>query len=101
MYFSLFTDNFHTLALEGVPIFGLHNRTAAYRFVTLVDVRSMFLCFFFYYLEFDPAKFWLCTMELRYGSFYVLILLKPQLGLFLCNYFWSLGLIRASSGEVN
>ncbi|KAK6944303.1 ATPase, AFG1-like [Dillenia turbinata] len=30
--------NFHTLALEGVPIFGLHNRTAAYRFVTLVDV---------------------------------------------------------------
>ncbi|KAK6942359.1 ATPase, AFG1-like [Dillenia turbinata] len=30
--------NFHTLALEGIPIFGLHNRTAAYRFVTLVDV---------------------------------------------------------------
>nr|GMD28907.1 AFG1-like ATPase isoform X2 [Ipomoea batatas] len=29
---------FHTLALDGVPIFGLHNRTAAYRFVTLVDV---------------------------------------------------------------
>ncbi|KAJ0766935.1 putative hexokinase [Helianthus annuus] len=31
-------ENFHTLALDGVPIFGLHNRTAAYRFVTLVDV---------------------------------------------------------------
>ncbi|CAH9142312.1 unnamed protein product [Cuscuta epithymum] len=29
---------FHTVALDGVPIFGLHNRTAAYRFVTLVDV---------------------------------------------------------------
>ncbi|KDP38745.1 hypothetical protein JCGZ_04098 [Jatropha curcas] len=36
-YFGL-CKNFHTLALEGVPIFGLHNRTAAYRFVTLVDV---------------------------------------------------------------
>ncbi|XP_044464945.1 AFG1-like ATPase [Mangifera indica] len=36
-YFGLFKD-FHTLALDGVPIFGLHNRTAAYRFVTLVDV---------------------------------------------------------------
>ncbi|KAL7193597.1 hypothetical protein ACSBR2_025241 [Camellia fascicularis] len=32
------TERFHTLALDGVPIFGLHNRTAAYRFVTLVDV---------------------------------------------------------------
>lgn len=31
-------ENFHTVALDGVPIFGLHNRTAAYRFVTLVDV---------------------------------------------------------------
>ncbi|XP_022868486.1 AFG1-like ATPase isoform X2 [Olea europaea var. sylvestris] len=29
-YFGLF-KKFHTLALEGVPIFGLHNRTAAYR----------------------------------------------------------------------
>ncbi|KAF9603698.1 hypothetical protein IFM89_037461 [Coptis chinensis] len=36
-YFGLF-KNFHTLALEGVPMFGLHNRTSAYRFVTLVDV---------------------------------------------------------------
>ncbi|XP_044471448.1 AFG1-like ATPase isoform X2 [Mangifera indica] len=36
-YLGLF-KNFHTLALEGVPIFGLHNRAAAYRFVTLVDV---------------------------------------------------------------
>ncbi|KAM7472881.1 hypothetical protein LguiA_011064 [Lonicera macranthoides] len=36
-YFGLFKI-FHTLALDGVPIFGLHNRTAAYRFVTLVDV---------------------------------------------------------------
>ncbi|XVF47842.1 hypothetical protein PTKIN_Ptkin03bG0143200 [Pterospermum kingtungense] len=46
-YFGLF-KNFHTLALEDVPIFGLHNRTAAYRFVTLVDVmyenRSRLLC---------------------------------------------------------
>ncbi|XVE71712.1 hypothetical protein DITRI_Ditri10aG0173800 [Diplodiscus trichospermus] len=46
-YFGLF-KNFHTLALEGVPKFGLHNRTAAYRFVTLVDVmyenRSRLLC---------------------------------------------------------
>nr|KJB23580.1 hypothetical protein B456_004G105600 [Gossypium raimondii] len=39
-YFGLF-KNFHTLALEGVPKFGLHNRTAAYRFVTLVDVCSI------------------------------------------------------------
>ncbi|XP_071729634.1 uncharacterized protein [Rutidosis leptorrhynchoides] len=36
-YFGL-CKKFHTLALDGVPIFGLHNRTAAYRFVTLVDV---------------------------------------------------------------
>ncbi|XP_022749470.1 AFG1-like ATPase isoform X3 [Durio zibethinus] len=46
-YLGLF-KNFHTLALEGVPKFGLHNRTAAYRFVTLVDVmyenRSRLLC---------------------------------------------------------
>ncbi|KAK9210543.1 hypothetical protein WN944_002914 [Citrus x changshan-huyou] len=46
-YFGLFKI-FHTLALEGVPIFGLHNRTAAYRFVTLVDVmyenRARLLC---------------------------------------------------------
>ncbi|KAL4013512.1 hypothetical protein IC575_025684 [Cucumis melo] len=32
----VYKKNF-TLALEGVPIFGLHNRTATYRFVTLVD----------------------------------------------------------------
>ncbi|KAL5842196.1 hypothetical protein ACOSQ3_012799 [Xanthoceras sorbifolium] len=46
-YFGLF-KSFHTLALEGVPIFGLHNRTSAYRFVTLVDVmyesRARLLC---------------------------------------------------------
>ncbi|KAL4564210.1 hypothetical protein LXL04_028266 [Taraxacum kok-saghyz] len=36
-YFGL-CKKFHTLALDGVPILGLHNRTAAYRFVTLVDV---------------------------------------------------------------
>ncbi|KAK9705758.1 hypothetical protein RND81_07G079600 [Saponaria officinalis] len=36
-YFGLF-KKFHTLALDGIPIFGLHNRTAAYRFVTLIDV---------------------------------------------------------------
>jgi len=38
-----FTEKFHTLALDGVPKFGLHNRTAAYRFVTLVDVSRCFL----------------------------------------------------------
>ncbi|XP_057495656.1 uncharacterized protein LOC130780652 [Actinidia eriantha] len=46
-YFGL-CKSFHTLALEGVPIFGLHNRTAAYRFVTLVDVmyenKARLLC---------------------------------------------------------
>ncbi|KAL5556889.1 hypothetical protein UlMin_039125 [Ulmus minor] len=46
-YFGLFNE-FHTLALDGVPIFGLHNRTAAYRFVTLVDVmyenKARLLC---------------------------------------------------------
>ncbi|GAB4853628.1 hypothetical protein Ancab_017819 [Ancistrocladus abbreviatus] len=46
-YFGLF-KRFHTLALDGVPIFGLHNRTAAYRFVTLVDVmyenKARLLC---------------------------------------------------------
>ncbi|XP_073288780.1 uncharacterized protein [Primulina huaijiensis] len=46
-YFGLF-KGFHTLALEGVPVFGLHNRTAAYRFVTLVDVmyenKARLLC---------------------------------------------------------
>ncbi|XP_010438505.1 PREDICTED: lactation elevated protein 1-like [Camelina sativa] len=46
-YLGLF-KKFHTLALEGVPVFGLHNRTAAYRFVTLVDVmyetKARLLC---------------------------------------------------------
>ncbi|XP_034199799.1 AFG1-like ATPase isoform X4 [Prunus dulcis] len=46
-YFGL-CKKYHTLALEGVPIFGLHNRTAAYRFVTLVDVmyenKARLLC---------------------------------------------------------
>ncbi|URE37767.1 AFG1-like ATPase [Musa troglodytarum] len=46
-YFGLF-KNFHTLALDGVPRFGIHNRTAAYRFVTLVDVmyenKARLLC---------------------------------------------------------
>ncbi|WOK92659.1 lactation elevated protein 1-like isoform X4 [Canna indica] len=46
-YFGLF-KNFHTLALEGIPKFGIHNRTAAYRFVTLVDVmyenKARLLC---------------------------------------------------------
>ncbi|CAN8326205.1 unnamed protein product [Cochlearia groenlandica] len=46
-YLGLF-KKFHTLALEGVPLFGLHNRTAAYRFVTLVDVmyesKARLLC---------------------------------------------------------
>ncbi|TXG60885.1 hypothetical protein EZV62_012248 [Acer yangbiense] len=46
-YFGLF-KRFHTLALEGVPILGLDNRTSAYRFVTLVDVmyenRARLLC---------------------------------------------------------
>nr|XP_027117458.1 AFG1-like ATPase isoform X1 [Coffea arabica] len=46
-YFGLF-KKFHTLALEGVPTLGLHNRTAAYRFVTLVDVmyenKARLLC---------------------------------------------------------
>uniref|UniRef100_A0A9I9DWQ4 Uncharacterized protein n=1 Tax=Cucumis melo TaxID=3656 RepID=A0A9I9DWQ4_CUCME len=39
-----------TLALEGVPIFGLHNRTATYRFVTLVDVSlTSYLDIFYFY----------------------------------------------------
>ncbi|KAF6986017.1 hypothetical protein CFC21_003815 [Triticum aestivum] len=46
-YFGLF-KKFHTLAVEGVPKFGYHNRTAAYRFVTLVDVmyenKARLLC---------------------------------------------------------
>ncbi|KAJ7955702.1 lactation elevated protein 1 [Quillaja saponaria] len=46
-YFGLF-KKFHTLALEGVPIFGLHNKSAAYRFVTLIDVtyenKARLLC---------------------------------------------------------
>lgn len=46
-YFGLF-KKFHTLALEGVPKFGLDNRPAAFRFVTLVDVmyenKSRLLC---------------------------------------------------------
>ncbi|KAL1548913.1 peroxisome-assembly ATPase [Salvia divinorum] len=46
-YFGLF-KKFHTLAIEGVPIFGSANRTAAYRFVTLIDVmyenRARLLC---------------------------------------------------------
>ncbi|XP_051117973.1 uncharacterized protein LOC127242463 isoform X2 [Andrographis paniculata] len=46
-YLGLF-KKFHTLALDGVPVFGLSNRTAAYRFVTLVDVmyenKARLLC---------------------------------------------------------
>ncbi|KAK4257604.1 hypothetical protein QN277_007169 [Acacia crassicarpa] len=46
-YFGLF-KRFHTLALEGIPIFGLHNKSAAHRFVTLIDVmyenRARLLC---------------------------------------------------------
>ncbi|XP_074579149.1 LOW QUALITY PROTEIN: uncharacterized protein LOC141835680 [Curcuma longa] len=46
-YLGLFKQ-FHTLALEGVPKFGIHSRTAAYRFVTLVDVmyenKAVLLC---------------------------------------------------------
>lgn len=46
-YLGLF-EKFHTLALDGVPKFGIHNRSAAYRFVTLVDVmyesKARFLC---------------------------------------------------------
>lgn len=46
-YIGLF-NKFHTLALEGIPTFGSHNRVAAYRFVTLVDVmyenRARLLC---------------------------------------------------------
>ncbi|GBG00285.1 hypothetical protein Rsub_12964 [Raphidocelis subcapitata] len=36
-YISL-ASSFHTVALGGVPVFGPHNRSAAYRFVTLIDV---------------------------------------------------------------
>ncbi|CAI5499176.1 unnamed protein product [Closterium sp. Naga37s-1] len=36
-YFAL-CKNFHTLAMEGIPVFGASNRGAAYRFVTLIDV---------------------------------------------------------------
>ncbi|XP_024402867.1 uncharacterized protein [Physcomitrium patens] len=46
-FFGLF-KNFHTLALDNVPILGSHNRSAGYRFVTLVDVmydhRARFMC---------------------------------------------------------
>ncbi|KAM7259638.1 hypothetical protein ACFE04_015379 [Oxalis oulophora] len=46
-YFGLFKKS-HTLALDGIPIFGLHNRTTAYWFVTLVDVmyenKARLLC---------------------------------------------------------
>uniref|UniRef100_A0A2P2K7P6 Lactation elevated protein 1 n=1 Tax=Rhizophora mucronata TaxID=61149 RepID=A0A2P2K7P6_RHIMU len=59
-YFGLF-NKFHTLALEGVPIFGLHNRTAAYRFVTLVDVCLVLFIYFFHYLKYI-ARIFLCVM---------------------------------------
>ncbi|MCO5582007.1 hypothetical protein L7F22_035897 [Adiantum nelumboides] len=46
-YIGLF-NKFHTLALEGIPCFGSHNRNAASRFVTLIDVfyekRGRLLC---------------------------------------------------------
>ncbi|CAI7916584.1 unnamed protein product [Closterium sp. NIES-54] len=38
-YFAL-CKNFHTIAMEGIPIFGASNRGAAYRFVTLIDVSE-------------------------------------------------------------
>ncbi|KAJ7554939.1 hypothetical protein O6H91_05G016100 [Diphasiastrum complanatum] len=46
-YFGLF-QHFHTLALDGVPKFGSHNRVSAYRFVTLIDImyehKARFVC---------------------------------------------------------
>lgn len=33
-----FSENFHTLALDGIPVFGVSNKSAAQRFVTLIDV---------------------------------------------------------------
>ncbi|KAL2632301.1 hypothetical protein R1flu_016987 [Riccia fluitans] len=46
-YIGLF-EKFHTLALDGVPKFGAHNRASAYRFTTLIDVlyehKARFLC---------------------------------------------------------
>ncbi|XP_057420199.1 uncharacterized protein LOC130714311 isoform X2 [Lotus japonicus] len=46
-YFGLF-KNFHTLALDGIPVFGVSNKSAAHRFVTLIDVmyenRARLLC---------------------------------------------------------
>ncbi|ONM15808.1 AFG1-like ATPase family protein [Zea mays] len=46
-YFGLF-KKFHTLALDGIPKLGSSNRTAAYRFVTLIDVmyenKARLLC---------------------------------------------------------
>ncbi|KAL3695358.1 hypothetical protein R1sor_009434 [Riccia sorocarpa] len=46
-YIGLF-EKFHTLALDGVPKFGAHNRSSAYRFTTLIDVlyehKARFLC---------------------------------------------------------
>jgi len=41
-------EKFHTLALDGIPKLGSSNRTAAYRFVTLIDVmyenKARLLC---------------------------------------------------------
>ena len=31
------TDRFHTVAIDGVPMFGPETKSAAYRFITLVD----------------------------------------------------------------
>ncbi|KAG6541137.1 hypothetical protein Mapa_017508 [Marchantia paleacea] len=46
-YIGLF-EKFHTLALDGVPKFGSHNRASAYRFTTLIDVmyehKARFMC---------------------------------------------------------
>lgn len=60
----LVAETFHTLALEGVPVFGLHNRTAAYRFVTLVDVCAL-SCSFEYFSISCCIPFWLCISSSR------------------------------------
>uniref|UniRef100_A0A9I9ELY7 Uncharacterized protein n=1 Tax=Cucumis melo TaxID=3656 RepID=A0A9I9ELY7_CUCME len=67
-YFGLF-KKFHTPAFEGVPIFGLHNRTTAYCFVTLVDIN----------LKYSPS----CALARVHGT----VVICPPSWWCVCEYF--------------
>ncbi|KAK1388196.1 hypothetical protein POM88_016374 [Heracleum sosnowskyi] len=54
-YFGLF-KSFHTLVLDGVPIFGLHNRIAAYRVLMITPTKHQKLSVMIWMLNKDRSS---------------------------------------------